>query len=64
MTETSYIADLIKRDFHALTSMEVGRIIAEADRVKYRKPRNANGSRARYFHARLQQEEAARRKRV
>lgn len=40
-------------DFHALSSDVVERLNAEADAVKYRKPRNANGSRARYFHARL-----------
>lgn len=53
---TSQISDLIARDFHTLTSDEVERLLAEADRVKYRKPRNANGSRARYFHAKLQRE--------
>ena len=39
--------------FHALPSDHVDALIAEADRVKYRRPANANGSRARYFHARL-----------
>lgn len=42
------------RDFHALPSSAVDSIIAAADRARYRKPRNANGSRARYFHAHLQ----------
>lgn len=37
-------------DFHALPSSEVERIIAAADERKYRQPKNANGSRARYFH--------------
>ncbi len=40
-------------DFHALDSAAVERIIAEADAYGYRAPRNANGSRARYFHAYL-----------
>lgn len=39
--------------FHALPSSVVSCLVAEADRVGYRQPRNANGSRARYFHARL-----------
>lgn len=43
----------LDRDFHALPSDTVESIIAAADSVKYRRPRNANGSRARYFHARL-----------
>lgn len=41
------------RDFHTLSSSEVESLLAEADAVKYRKPRNANGSRGRYFHAYL-----------
>jgi hypothetical protein len=40
-------------DFHALDTAQVENVIAAADSVKYRKPANANGSRARYFHARL-----------
>lgn len=39
--------------FHALPSAKVFALLAEADRVKYRLPKNANGSRARYFHAYL-----------
>lgn len=41
------------RDFHTLSTGEVEQVLAAADLVKYRKPRSANGSRARYFHARL-----------
>lgn len=41
------------RDFHALPSSAVDSILAAADRARYRKPRNANGSRARYFYAHL-----------
>lgn len=41
-------------DFHALRSSVVEQLLAEADRVRYRKPRNANGSRGRYFHDMLQ----------
>lgn len=41
-------------DFHTLSSAQVDALITEANRVKYRRPKNANGSRARYFHNRLQ----------
>lgn len=41
-------------DFHELRSTQVEALIEEADRVRYRRPANANGSRARYFYARLQ----------
>jgi len=44
----------LDRDFHSLDSSTVESIIAAADSVKYRRPANANGSRARYFHAYLQ----------
>ena len=44
----------LDRDFHALDSAQVERILIAADRWRYRAPRNANGSRARYFHAYLQ----------
>ncbi|HEY8926186.1 MAG TPA: hypothetical protein VIU64_17510 [Polyangia bacterium] len=43
-------------DFHALSSSQVDALIAEADRVRYQRPANANGSRARYFHDRLQRQ--------
>lgn len=42
------------QDFHTLSASQVDQILVEADRVKYRKPKNANGSRGRYFHALLQ----------
>jgi hypothetical protein len=38
------------QDFHTLSSSQVDAILAEADRVRYQTPRNANGSRARYFY--------------
>lgn len=38
-------------DFHTLSSGDVESLLKEADAVKYRKPKNANGSRARYFYA-------------
>jgi hypothetical protein len=44
----------IGQDFHALSSSQVEDLLAEADRVKYRKPKNANGSRGRYFYQLLQ----------
>lgn len=40
-------------DFCTLRASQVENIIAAADEAKYRKPASANGSRARYFHARL-----------
>lgn len=44
----------LDEDFHALPSAVVGRILDAADACGYRRPKNANGSRARYFHAALQ----------
>lgn len=44
----------VSRDFHTLNSSDVESVIAAADSVKYRRPRNANGSRARYFYQALQ----------
>lgn len=44
----------IGSDFHTLRSCQIDALLVEADRVKYRKPRNANGSRGRYFHDMLQ----------
>ena len=44
------------QDFHELSSDQVERLLEEARRVGYRKPKNANGSTARYFYARLQRE--------
>ncbi len=38
-------------DFHALGSAQVEALLVEADAHRYRKPKNANGSRGRYFHA-------------
>lgn len=46
--------DVKMADFHALSSADVDRLLVWADICKYRKPRNANGSRGRYFFARLQ----------
>jgi hypothetical protein len=40
-------------DYHALNRETVERIIGAADERRYRKPPQANGSRARYFHAYL-----------
>ena len=41
-------------DFFTLSTTQVMDLLAEAVRHKYHKPKNANGSRGRYFHARLQ----------
>jgi hypothetical protein len=37
-------------DFFTLPSEQVARVLIEADSVKYRQPKTANGSRARYFY--------------
>lgn len=36
-------------DFHTLSSDQVDQVLDAADSANYRKPKNANGSRARYF---------------
>lgn len=41
------------RDFHALSYGAQSALAEAAKFCGYRKPRNANGSTARYFHARL-----------
>ncbi len=41
------------QDFFTLSSRQVDALLMYARRDKYRKPRNANGSRARYYLARL-----------
>jgi hypothetical protein len=40
-------------DFHALRSDQVAALVDAANEHKYRKPKNANGSTGRYFHAYL-----------
>lgn len=44
----------VGEDFHVLSSSKVSDLLEVADRLKYRKPKNANGSRGRYFHERVQ----------
>lgn len=44
----------IGEDFHKLDSYAVECLLDWARKFKYRKPKNANGSRARYFHDYLQ----------
>lgn len=41
------------RDFCTLRASEVAQVLEAADFVKYRRPKNANGSRGRYFYAAL-----------
>lgn len=41
-------------DFHTLRSSHVDKLEQAAADVRYRKPRNANGSTARYFHDLMQ----------
>lgn len=61
MMHKSDAADILQRagvargaNFHTLRASQVDALLVEADRVKYRKPKNANGSRGRYFHDMLQ----------
>lgn len=48
------------QDFHTLSTDQVEQVLVMADQAKYRKPKNANGSRARYFYQRLQRHAAMR----
>lgn len=48
----------LSSDFHALHSSDVDQILAQAVACRYRKPANANGSRARYFFYSLQRANA------
>lgn len=45
-------------DCDTLSSSIVDQLLEQADLHKYRKPKNANGSRARYFRAYLQRRAA------
>ena len=44
----------LSANFHTLSSSKVSALLEVADLMKYRKPKNANGSRGRYFFAYLQ----------
>lgn len=44
----------VGQDFHTLASWQVDALLEHADRDRYRKPKNANGSRGRYYHDMLQ----------
>jgi hypothetical protein len=44
----------VGQDFHTLSAETVDNLLREAGLARYQKPRNANGSRARYFHDLLQ----------
>lgn len=46
--------DVRTADFHRLSSAQVERLVEFAKQYRYRKPKNANGSTARYFFAMLQ----------
>lgn len=46
-----YVGAETSTDFHTLSATAVDNLIAFANDFKYRRPRNANGSRARYFFA-------------
>ncbi len=49
----------VGEDFHRLSSNKVDALLVEANRVRYQKPKSANGSRGRYFHDRLQRQARA-----
>lgn len=49
----------VDQNFFTLNNFQVCGLLEEADRVRYQKPKYANGSRARYFHARLQRQAKA-----
>lgn len=42
------------QDFYTLRASQVDALLEHADRERYQKPRDANGSRGRYYYARLQ----------
>lgn len=42
------------QDFYTLRASQVEALLVNADLRRYRKPRNANGSRARHFYALVQ----------
>ncbi len=46
----------VGQDFHTLSSSQVERLLDTAIAARYQKPRNANGSLARYFHDKLQRQ--------
>lgn len=52
----------ITKDFYELSSSEVDVVLTHADAAKYRKPKNANGSRGRYYWAKLQRKYERRQK--
>ena len=46
----------VSQDFYTLSNEQVEGLVTEAKRIKYQRPKNANGSLARYFHAKLLRE--------
>ena len=48
----------VGQDFYTLRESQVDALHEAADEAKYQKPKNANGSRARYFHDKLQRHAA------
>ncbi len=59
-THARAILDALKihvgQNFFTLSNSQVCGLIEAADFARYQKPANANGSRARYFHDRLQRQ--------
>lgn len=48
----------VGQNFYTLDGAQIEALLEEADRVRYRNPKGANGSRGRYFHALLQRKAA------
>ena len=44
----------VGQEFHTLSSSQVDALLVAADAARYQRPKNANGSRARYFYSLLQ----------
>ena len=53
----------IQKDFHALTWSEVDRVMDALEADNYRKPKNANGSTARYYFEAIKRKHKTERKR-
>lgn len=49
----------VGQNFFTLSNSQVCGLLEAADFARYQKPKNANGSRARYFHDRLQRQAKA-----
>ena len=60
MINLAYIHFSTEKDFFQLSFSEVNDVLLTADACGYRKPKNANGSRARYFYEAVKRKRARR----